>query len=404
MKIEEDQLELDIIRVDSDSFSEVSGADEDEYDFGKLTTDELQNVAVATTDWTTETILSQLDKDNIYLNPRFQRRDAWEAKRKSQFIESLILGLPVPQIVLAERPEKKGTYIVLDGKQRLLCLRQFASNSPDSEFQSFNLTNLIVRSDLNGKSFNDFQNDPRLNAEATALENYGIRAVILRNWRSERLLGHIFLRLNMGSKPLSPQELRQALHPGPFLDFVDEASSRSKAIMDILGRSTPDFRMRDVELILRYLGFKYLLHTYHGNLKEFLDDTCKIFNSNWPGVQPKVEESLRQLDAHHELIKFSFGASYNYGKWLGDRYEKRFNRAIFDILLQSLALPGVYEACFAAPQVIPHCFKRICESDPKFVDSIERTTKSTQATFYRFESWRMLLSKELGVNIESPLI
>ncbi|MGN6930399.1 DUF262 domain-containing protein, partial [Neisseria sp. P0015.S010] len=76
-------------------------------------------------DWTTETIIRQIEKGNIILNPDFQRRDAWNKKKKSQFIESLILGLPIPQIVLAESKDQKGKYIVLDGKQRLLSLRQF---------------------------------------------------------------------------------------------------------------------------------------------------------------------------------------------------------------------------------------------------------------------------------------
>jgi hypothetical protein len=57
---------------------------------------------VSATDWTTETVVSQLSRGNIQLNPRFQRRDAWKRDRKSRFIESLIVGLRIPQIVLAE--------------------------------------------------------------------------------------------------------------------------------------------------------------------------------------------------------------------------------------------------------------------------------------------------------------
>ena len=78
------------------------------------------DAVVTATDWTVETLISQLNKRNIKLDPSFQRRDAWTIRRKSEFIESLFLGLPVPQVVLAESKEKKGSYIVLDGKQRLL--------------------------------------------------------------------------------------------------------------------------------------------------------------------------------------------------------------------------------------------------------------------------------------------
>jgi hypothetical protein len=77
------------------------------------------------TDWTTETIVNQLKRGNIILNPSFQRRDAWTRQQKSRFIESLILGLPIPQIVLAESKSNRGRFIVLDGKQRLLSILQY---------------------------------------------------------------------------------------------------------------------------------------------------------------------------------------------------------------------------------------------------------------------------------------
>jgi Protein of unknown function DUF262 len=81
---------------------------------------------VTGTDWTTETVVSQLKRGNIQLDPRFQRRDAWKRDRKSRFIESLIVGLPIPQIVLAESKRERGRFIVLDGKQRLLSILQGA--------------------------------------------------------------------------------------------------------------------------------------------------------------------------------------------------------------------------------------------------------------------------------------
>ena len=55
------------------------------------------------TDWTTETIARQIAKGNIDLNPNFQRRDAWSGGEKSKLIESLMLNIPVPPIVLPRR-------------------------------------------------------------------------------------------------------------------------------------------------------------------------------------------------------------------------------------------------------------------------------------------------------------
>jgi len=91
----------------------------------KSVLDEISEIIVAGNDWTTATILDQLVRDNIQLNPRFQRRDAWDITRKSRFIESIFLGFPIPDIVLASQDKKRGKFVVLDGKQRLLTILQF---------------------------------------------------------------------------------------------------------------------------------------------------------------------------------------------------------------------------------------------------------------------------------------
>lgn len=70
------------------------------------------------TDWTTETMARQLEKGNIDLNPSFQRRDAWSEQEKSRLIESLMLGFPVPPIILAENKQKKNSYLVLYVKNK----------------------------------------------------------------------------------------------------------------------------------------------------------------------------------------------------------------------------------------------------------------------------------------------
>jgi hypothetical protein len=90
----------------------------------------------------------QLDRGNININPSFQRRDAWTAARKSKFIESLILGLPIPQLVLAENKNQKGSYVIIDGKQRLLSLRQFSAKAGDQVYTQLKLVDLDIREDL----------------------------------------------------------------------------------------------------------------------------------------------------------------------------------------------------------------------------------------------------------------
>ena len=136
----------------SKNFQEYEEQQELEEDIGQLDQSSFSSAVVSANDWTTETLLNQINKGNIQLNPDFQRRDAWDKKRKSKFIESLILGLPIPQVVLAESKERRGAYIVLDGKQRLLSIRQFASDADDEVYEQLKLTGLEIREDLKRKS------------------------------------------------------------------------------------------------------------------------------------------------------------------------------------------------------------------------------------------------------------
>jgi hypothetical protein len=102
--------------------------------------------AIGGKDWTVETLVSQMRKGRIDLDPSFQRRNAWLDNRKSKLIESILLGYPIPQIVLAEKRDKPGHYFVLDGKQRLLALRQFFVDLEDDRDRgSIDLCSVVWR-------------------------------------------------------------------------------------------------------------------------------------------------------------------------------------------------------------------------------------------------------------------
>lgn len=279
-------------------------------------------------DWTVETILSQLRRRNIEMNPRFQRRDAWNTGRKSKFIESVILGLPIPQIVLAEKREQRGRYIVLDGKQRLLSLLQFTSHSTEGPNCGFALSGLEAREDLKRVRYLTLDSQPTYQNDLNAFLNHTIRTVVIRNWPSAEFLHLVFLRLNTGSVKLSPQELRQALFPGSFSDYVDDASANSQQLHVLLSRKNQDPRMRDVELLVRYLGFKNYLNEYAGRMSAFIDFTCERMNKNWSNVSARVESQVEEFNAGTQCLIDLFGSDK-----IARKVDSRsFNRAIFDAL------------------------------------------------------------------------
>lgn len=384
-------------------FIEDESSNESVDDLGHLKEREVSNAVVWSTDWTTETIVSQINKNNILLYPGFQRRDAWENQRKSRFIESLILGLPIPQIVLAESEDSRGSYIVIDGKQRLLSIRQFAAEKDDSVFDRLRLSGLTVRTDLQGLSLSDLRDNLTRSRDLAAFENQSIRTVVIKNWRNENFLYQVFLRLNTGSVPLSPQELRQALHPGGFVEFADAQSGRSPALRSLLKINKPDFRMRDAELLIRFYAFQNYAEFYSGDLKGFLDLTCKDLNKRWKKNERGIISQAIEFEEAYQTSERIFSPDTVFRKWTFHGYERPFNRAIFDIMMYFFAKPQIRAAAVKHSEQVEAAFKQLCDGDINFLSSLERTTKSMRSTETRFGIWAQTLGAVLGMQLVSPI-
>lgn len=354
-------------------------------------------------DWTVETLVSQMRKGRIDLDPSFQRRNAWLGNRKSKLIESIMLGFPIPQIVLAEKPELPGHYFVLDGKQRLLALRQFFVDEEeprDAGFEGLRLSSLEVLTELNRRNATSLEEvRPDLLA---AIENHSIRTVVLGGWNSERLLLSLFLRLNTGSVPLSPQELRQALIHGDFINWLDARSGDLIPLRRLLGNAHPDRRMVDAELVLRHLAFTTSPIRYRGNLKQFLDDTSAYFNRNWSSQKAIAVEMIQGLEEAINTGIDLFGLYKICRKWSGLRFERALNRAIFDVQIYSLSLPHVREALQGKGLELQERFKGACERDEVFVRSVTTTTKTADAFITRHRAWRGIVEQVGDVSYELP--
>ncbi len=356
------------------------------------------------TDWTTETVVAQLRRGNINLNPRYQRRNAWDNVRKSLFIESLILGLPIPQIILAETKGKKGSFVVIDGKQRLMTLRQFLSNDDDADFPQLKLTGLGDRAELNGMTYARFQEQHSLRDDLNNFENQTIRTVVIRGWKNEKYLYSVFLRINTGSVQLSPQELRQALHPGGFSDFIDDFSVDSEALKSAMKLDHPDFRMRDVELVLRYFAYRNFIRIYTGDLKRFLDDTTAKFNADWPNVKDEIYQQAKEFEKALKATREIFGERDELRKWNGKIYEKRINRAVFDIMTFYFSEEPIRKAAVEKREQVKGAFEELCAQNREFLSALETTTKSKEANRNRLSIWASQLSRVIDFPIVPPLI
>ena len=346
-------------------------------------------------DWTVETILSQLKQGNIDLKPRFQRRDAWSPRLRSGFIESVILGLPIPQIILAEQRGRRGRYIVLDGKQRLLTLQNYVGI--DEDIKPFKLGNLDVLSELSGRTFRSLSKNPDYVDELNAFWNQPIRTVVIRNWPNSEFLYTVFLRLNTGSVKLSPQELRQAMYPGEFSNFVDKAAADSVTIQSLLSRRTPDPRMRDVELLVRHLAFRNFLPMYKGRMKPFLDETCETLDEDWNKRKGRLRAQVRSFEAAIKCLREILGP-----KMVARKPDSAsFNRAIFDALAYYAWRKSVRVAMFENQQKVKQAYERLFNNE-EFLEAIESDTAGTPHTVDRIRIWGQALHEELGIELKIP--
>lgn len=355
--------------------------------------EELRDAHVYNIDWTVGTLITQLEDQTIDLQPKYQRRDAWTVSRKSKLIESLILGLPVPHIVLAEHHDKKGTFFILDGKQRLTTLAQFSGNLPDSQFNNFDLRDLPLIPSLNGATFSDLSAAPALKDFKHAFLNQPLRTAILRGWKSVDLLHVIFHRLNSQVVPLSPQELRQALIPGPFMGFLNDYSASSTTMQWLLNLDGPDFRMRDSELLLRLLGLTKYISIYRGDLRRFLDKLAERLSKDWEITETETTNNLKDIENAIELWGETLGHKFVGHKFTDGKYEGRLNRAILDSQVYAALDPAVADKIATSPEAARERFEYLMDSDESYRRAIESTTKSIGAVQYRMDRLRSVLSK-----------
>jgi hypothetical protein len=186
-----------------------------------------------------------------------------------------------------------------------------------------------------------------------------------------------------------------------FVEFADKASGESEGLHLILNNPEPDFRMRDAELLVRYFAFRNFLEDYRGNLRLFLDETCSRLNKDWNNREVEIKTQLSEFEKAIRATYEIFGENA-FRKWDGHRYEGRFNRAVFDVMIYYFSSLRIRSRALMAKPAIEKEFKKLCQSDPVFLKSIESTTKSLDATINRLRIWGAALRHKLRISIPVP--
>ena len=214
--------------------------------------------------WSVYDHIRKIKQGRIVLEVEFQRHLVWKDDAKSRFIESVLMGFPLPPFYLNAQPE--GKYLIIDGLQRTTTLLDFL----DDRFPLKGLTSL---KSLNGKKFTELPM-----ALQARIEDKGLNIYILKATTPLRVIYELFDRINTGGTPLSRQEVRHGIYQGKATILLKELAETYYFRMAIRG-GVSSIRMKDREMVLRYLAFKINgYETYKEDLSPFLERTMEAIN------------------------------------------------------------------------------------------------------------------------------
>ena len=370
---------------------------EDEFEDGYQDADDINSVEdnadliVYSRDWTVATILNQIEQGNIDLNPGFQRRNAWNDTKRSRLIESILIGYPIPEIVLAESKGKRNSFIVIDGKQRLLTIAGYKDNEKYKYWDRRNPKTADLKSKYNALSYDDLSSDTEL---LRIFENSALRCTVISNYHSENSLYDIFYRLNAGSTKLSSQELRQALNKGKFSEFLLQVTDEDNILRNVMNIKEPDKRLRDVEVLLRCMSFLEYASDYKGNLLQFLDNKTKVFNERWNSDREYIETlKNRVFEAVKKLVDV-FGNNNKVGrKYKNGELNTKFNRVLLEVLVFFFDKIGHGKLTIDNNSKFKDLYIKLFEEDFDFQATIDGSTKNMENYKIRYSRIQDIVSE-----------
>jgi hypothetical protein len=274
-------------------------------------------------DYDTEGLVRRLEREDIYIPP-FQRGYIWSRVEASRFIESLLLGLPVPGIFLArDRDSKK--LLVIDGQQRLKTLRFFFDGyfDPDPDSTTKQVFGLIkVQDRFEGRTYQTLEEKDRIILNDSIIHATIVKQESPKNQQSS--IYHIFQRLNTSGRKLSPQQIRVAIYHGKFIDTIKELNDY-ESWCKIFGRKSKT--LKDQELIIRFLAMYFDGGTYTRPINDFLN----TFTEN----SMKQKEDF--ISTCEVVFKTVIDLVFNAIGAKAFRPERAINAAVYDSVMVGLA-------------------------------------------------------------------
>lgn len=341
-------------------------------------------------DFNISTLFSLIDNGIIRMPP-FQRNYVWDEKRASKLIESIILGLPVPQIFLYEHG--KNIFYVIDGQQRLLSiyffikqrfptpegraiLRQYLTGdtkidssilSEDKYFKNFALKlPSLTSKDVN--KLNKLKYETLGEYKNTFEFLRTVRSVVIKQNEpdDDSSIYEIFNRLNTGGQNLSAQEIRMSLYYSDFYKKLFEANNLSiwRSFFD---QKPVDIHFKDIEILLRAFAMLYGYQNYSSPMTKFLNTFSKKANAfNSETIDYLYDLFVSFLDSCCDLDKNIFYTKKN-----------QFSISLFESVFVATALPS-FESKNLIQKKIENSSVIELKADKEFIDSNQGGVASKQ--------------------------
>lgn len=307
-----------------------------------------------------EGLVRRIQRGDIII-PSFQRDYVWRQPEASKFIESLLLGLPVPGVFFATEP-KSNKQLVIDGQQRLKTLLFFYEgffnpHPEDKKQRVFSLTK--VQKPFEGKTYKTLEEHDRVRLDTAIMH-----ATIVKQTSppgDDTSLYHIFERLNSGGRRLTDQEMRLALYHGELIDRIKKLNENEKW-RNVFGKVHS--RLKDQELILRFFALYEDVEKYERPLTEFLN---KYAGRNQSATEQK-------LDRLSDLFLNSITVFLQSISRKPFRLTKTLNVAVFDS-----CMVGMARRLVAAPdkspdsKVVEKAYEELL-SNRDYIEAVSRST------------------------------
>lgn len=249
-----------------------------------------------TSEYTIEILALKVSNQDFGV-PEYQREFIWESARKCRFIESLLMGLPIPFVFLWMN-DLTGQLEIVDGSQRLRTLEEYMNNR--LQLEGLDRLNL-----LNGTKFQDLTL-PR----QRKLQNQSIRAVVLSDKTDLESRIDLFERINTGSKVANPAEVRRGALRGSFMDFIiDIAQDEQFTRLANVSKGQKATRERE-ELALRFFAYTDGLDDYKDKVKEFLFEYTRKMNSTFDTNPNLADEYRQRLSTVLDFVEASFSLGF----------------------------------------------------------------------------------------------